>query len=67
LFFFPAHTIPPSEFREPLIETQHEIVADIETERALVAANHDLIARMEKKIQSALSRVWGETQQNEAI
>ena len=44
----------------PPIETQRAIVAEIEAERALVSANSDLIARMEKKIQSALSRVWGE-------
>lgn len=36
-------------------------VAEIEAEQALVAANRELIARFEKKIQSALARVWGES------
>jgi hypothetical protein len=36
------------------------IVAEIEAEQALVNANRELIARMEKKIQATLARVWGE-------
>jgi type I restriction enzyme M protein len=44
----------------PPLATQQAIVAEIETEQALVAANRELIARMEKKIQSTLARVWGE-------
>lgn len=43
----------------PPLETQRAIVAEIEAEQALVAANRDLIARMEKKIQATLARVWG--------
>jgi type I restriction enzyme M protein len=35
------------------------IVAEIEAEQALVAANRELITRFEKKIQSTLARVWG--------
>jgi type I restriction enzyme M protein len=46
----------------PPIETQRAIVAEIEAEQALVAANRELIARMEKKIQATLARVWGEDQ-----
>jgi restriction endonuclease S subunit len=46
----------------PPLETQRAIVAEIEAEQALVAANRDLIARMETKIQSTLARVWGEAQ-----
>jgi type I restriction enzyme M protein len=42
------------------VATQQAIVAEIEAEQALVAANHDLIARFEKKIQATLARVWGE-------
>ena len=42
----------------PPIETQRAIVADIEAERALVAANQELIVRMEKKIQAVIARVW---------
>jgi len=36
------------------------IVAEIEAEQALVAANRELITRFEKKIQAPLARVWGE-------
>jgi len=46
----------------PPIETQRAIVAEIEAEQALVNANRELIARMEKKIQATLARVWGEDQ-----
>ena len=35
-------------------------VAEIKAEQALVAANRELIARFEKKIQATLARVWGE-------
>jgi type I restriction enzyme M protein len=44
----------------PPFATQQAIVAEIEAEQALVAANRDLIARFEKKIQATLARVWGE-------
>lgn len=44
----------------PPLETQRAIVAEIEAEGALVNANRELIARMEKKIQATLARVWGE-------
>jgi len=49
--------LPPSE-------TQKSIVAEIEAEQALVNANRELIARMEKKIQATLARVWGVTKSN---
>jgi restriction endonuclease S subunit len=45
----------------PSQATQQAIVAEIEAEQALVAANRELIARFEKKIQATLARVWGET------
>ena len=45
----------------PPLETQHTIVTEIEAELALVAANRDLIARFEKKIETAIARVWGGT------
>ncbi|MFZ5901660.1 MAG: N-6 DNA methylase [Bacillota bacterium] len=48
----------------PPLATQRAIVAEIEAEQALVNANRELIARMEKKIQATLSRVWGEEEQN---
>ena len=44
----------------PPLATQQAIVAEIEAEQALVSANRELITRFEKKIQSALARVWGE-------
>ena len=43
-----------------MLSTQQAIVAEIEAEQALVSANRDLIARLEKKIQATLARVWGE-------
>ncbi|TVQ95434.1 MAG: restriction endonuclease subunit M/S [Desulfovibrionales bacterium] len=44
----------------PPLSTQQAIVAEIEAEQKLVDANRELISRMEKKIQAALARVWGE-------
>ena len=41
----------------PPLATQQAIVAEIEAEQALVAANRELIARFEKKIQATLARV----------
>ena len=42
------------------LATQQAIVAEIEAEQALVAANRELISRFEKKIQATLARIWGE-------
>jgi type I restriction enzyme M protein len=50
----------------PPIVAQRAIVAEIEAEQALVAANRELIARMEKKIQATLARIWGDTPATEA-
>lgn len=49
-------------FRLPLppLATQQAIVAEIEADQALVAANRELVARFETKIQATLARVWGE-------
>ena len=44
----------------PPLATQQAIVAELEAEQALVAANRELITRFEKKIQATLARVWGE-------
>jgi type I restriction enzyme M protein len=44
----------------PPLATQQAIVAEIEAEQALVAANRELITRFDKKIQATLARVWGE-------
>jgi type I restriction enzyme M protein len=48
------------KFPLPPLDTQRAIVAEIEAEQALVAANRPLITRFEKKIQATLARVWGE-------
>ena len=47
----------------PPLATQQAIVAEIEAEQALVAANRELIARFEQKIQSTLARIWSEDEQ----
>lgn len=53
------------EFKVPLppIETQKEIVAEIEAEQTIVDGNRNLIARFEKKIDAAIARVWGEAKE----
>ncbi len=40
-------------------DTQGTIVAEIEAEQALVAANRELIRRMEAKINAAINQMWG--------
>ena len=49
------------EISLPPLVTQRAIVAEIEAEQALVAANRELISRFERKIQATLTRVWGES------
>ena len=44
----------------PPLAAQQVIVAEIEAEQALVAANRELITRFEKKIQATIARIWGE-------
>jgi type I restriction enzyme M protein len=48
------------QFPFPPLATQQAIVAEIEAEQALVAANSELITRFERKIQATLARIWGE-------
>jgi type I restriction enzyme M protein len=43
----------------PPLTAQEELVAGIEAEQTLVAANSELVARFEKKIDATLARVWG--------
>ena len=43
----------------PDLPTQRAIVAEIEAEQALVAANRELIRRMEAKVKATIDRVWG--------
>ena len=45
----------------PSLEIQQTIVAEIEAEKALVAANRELIERFEKKIRATIGRVWGDS------
>ena len=44
----------------PTLAVQHTIVAEIGAEQSLVAANRELVERMEGKIRAAIGRVWGE-------
>jgi len=47
----------------PPLTTQQAIVAEIEAEQTLVAANRELITRFEQKIQATLARVWSEAEE----
>jgi type I restriction enzyme M protein len=46
----------------PPLAEQQAIVAEIEAEQALVNANRELITRFEAKIQTTLSRIWGDAE-----
>ena len=46
----------------PPLATQQAIVAEIKAEQSLVAANRELVERMEGKIRAAIGRVWGEAE-----
>jgi type I restriction enzyme M protein len=52
-------SLAPFKIPLPPIRVQGRIVAEIEAEQALINANRELIARMEKKIQATLARIWG--------
>ncbi|PIQ52084.1 MAG: N-6 DNA methylase [Comamonadaceae bacterium CG12_big_fil_rev_8_21_14_0_65_59_15] len=56
----PRSVVESYEIPRPPLVTQQAIVAEIEAEQALVAANRELITRFEKKIQATLARVWDE-------
>ena len=56
----PIRNLNEAKIPLPPLATQQAIVAEIEAEQALVAANRELIARFEQKIQATLARVWGE-------
>ncbi|MCJ7433622.1 MAG: hypothetical protein MUO77_09060 [Anaerolineales bacterium] len=49
-----------SELQSPLppLEIQREIVARIETERAIVHGNRELIRLYEEKARKVIERVW---------
>jgi type I restriction enzyme M protein len=61
---YQRHYSKLKEFQIPLppLATQQAIVAEIEAEQALVAANRELITRFEQKIQTTLARIWGEAE-----
>ncbi len=54
------HLIDIKTIRVPLpsVVVQRKIVAEVDTEQALVRANQVLIERFEKKIQAAIGRMW---------
>jgi restriction endonuclease S subunit len=58
--FVSASTLKTLHVPLPPVETQLEIVDEIESEQALIHASHELETRMEKKIQTTLERVWSE-------
>jgi len=53
-------TLNSMEIPLPPIETQQQIVARIEQEQQLVAANKQLIELYEQKIKDRIGKVWGE-------
>ncbi len=55
----PIRNLNEAKIPLPPLATQRTIVAEIEAEQALVAANRELITRFEKKIQATLARIWG--------
>jgi len=57
--FGPMH-LKQMKITLPPLATQQAIVAEIEAEQALVAANRELITRFEQKIQTTLARIWGD-------
>ncbi|MFA6293798.1 MAG: N-6 DNA methylase [Victivallales bacterium] len=54
----PIRILNDAKIPLPPLATQQDIVAEIKAEQALVAANRELIARFEKKIQSTLANIW---------
>lgn len=44
----------------PPLAAQRAIVAELESEQALVHANRELVVRMDKNVQTTLATVWGE-------
>ena len=58
-----SDSLRQTEIPVPPLETQQAIVAEIEAEQALVEANRDLILRFERKVNAAIARVWGGTEE----
>jgi len=55
-----SKTLKTIKFPLPPLETQRQIVAQIEKEQALVNANKQLIEIFEQKIKDIIAKVWGE-------
>ncbi len=55
----PRRVVESYKIPLPDLKIQQQIVAEIESEQALVETNLELIERFEKKIQDAVGRVWG--------
>ncbi|MCO6173596.1 N-6 DNA methylase [Flavobacterium sp. NRK F10] len=53
-------TVTDLKIPVPSLETQQQIVSQIEKEQALVNANKELIAIYEQKIKDRIAKVWGE-------
>ena len=62
----PRSVVEIYEIPLPPLATQQAIVTEIESEQALVDSNRELIKRMEKKIQTTLARIWGNSSEGEA-
>jgi type I restriction enzyme M protein len=56
----PIRSLNEATLPLPPLATQQAIVAEMEAEQALVAANRKLITRFEQKIQATVARIWGE-------
>jgi type I restriction enzyme M protein len=56
----PRSVVESYQIPLPPLDTQQVIIAEIEAEQALVAANRELITRFEKKVQATIARIWGE-------
>jgi len=56
----------PLEIPVPPLSEQRQIVAELESERSLVEANRELMARFERKLQAKLAEIWGEETTDEA-
>lgn len=52
-------SLSPFQIPLPPLAEQQRIVAELEEERRLVAANTALVARMEARIKERVARVWG--------
>jgi len=57
-----THQIREFKIALPPLATQQTIVAEIETEQALVAANKNLIRLFEEKVEKTINHIWGEAE-----